>query len=539
MAVSQVVALRGPGGLALCPPAGWFGLAYERRAGLPGPRRGVAQKRCERYTVLKSGVPAAVLTGHEEEGAVHGGSDDRGRSAQGLAYGGGDRRGGGAAGGAAGARLRGAGGRLLAWASAWPQRTWAVEGAGGTGHLLAQQLVSAGERVLDVQPKLGARVRLLAAGDVNKNDPNDARSVAVAAMRSAGVQEVRADDHAAVLKIWSKRYRDLGRSRTQVVCRLHAVLGELIPGGVPKAITAARAARVLKAIRPEGAVQAARWELAAAFLEDLRRIDAGIRETRKKLAAAVAAAGTSLTGLFGVGPVIAAAVIGDVRDVSRFPGRDHFAAYNGTAPIEVSSGQRKVYRLSRRGNRRLNHAIHMAAVTQVRHRHSQGRAYYDKKRAEGKTPKEALRALKRQVSDAIFARLRADARRAAGAGDPGGQPGSDSVSSAAGSHPAHQLFGQATPGPGHHPTTVTGGPPPGPARGRGTAGHSSIAATLPPATPQVQVERPQRSEDERPGGAVRRRPHSAARKAKAKNRPSSHSAPKAASHAAETTDGTP
>ena len=119
--------------------------------------------------------------------------------------------------------------RLLAWAAAWPERTWAVEGAGGTGHLLAQQLLAAGERVLDVQPKLGARVRLLAAGDVNKNDPNDARSVAVAALRSAGVREVRPDDHAAVLKIWSKRYRDLGRTRTQVVCRLHAVLGELIP----------------------------------------------------------------------------------------------------------------------------------------------------------------------------------------------------------------------------------------------------------------------------------------------------------------------
>ena len=99
--------------------------------------------------------------------------------------------------------------------------------------------------------------------------------------------------------------------------------------------------------------------------------------------------------------------------MSRFPGRDHFAACNGTAPIEVSSGQRKVYRLSRRGNRRLNHAIHMAAVTQVRHRHSKGRAYYDKKIAEGKTPKEALRALKRQVSNAIYARLQADARRAA------------------------------------------------------------------------------------------------------------------------------
>ena len=156
--------------------------------------------------------------------------------------------------------------RLLAWAAAWPQRIWAVEGAGGLGHLLARQLLAAGERVLDVPPKLGARVRLLAAGDTNKNDPNDARSVAIAALRSAGVREVRPDDHAAVLKIWSKRYRDLGRTRTQVICRLHAVLGELIHGGVPKAITVSRAARVLRAIRPDGAVQAARCELAAALL---------------------------------------------------------------------------------------------------------------------------------------------------------------------------------------------------------------------------------------------------------------------------------
>ena len=108
--------------------------------------------------------------------------------------------------------------RLLAWAQAWPERTWAVEGAGGLGHLLAQQLLSAGERVLDVPPKLAARVRLLATGNINKNDPNDARSVAVAALRSADVREVRRDDHAAVLKVWSKRYRDLGRMRTQVAC---------------------------------------------------------------------------------------------------------------------------------------------------------------------------------------------------------------------------------------------------------------------------------------------------------------------------------
>jgi transposase len=309
--------------------------------------------------------------------------------------------------------------RLLAWAAAWPERSWAVEGAGGLGHLLAQQLLSAGERVLDVQPKLGARVRLLATGNVNKNDPNDARSVAVAALRSPGVREARPDDHAAVLKVWSKRRRDLGSSRTQVVCRLHAVLCELVPGGVPKKIIAAHAARLLGSITPPDAVAAARWELAAALVEDLRRIDGQMLETRKKLDTAVKASGTSL---FGVGPVIAATVIGEVRDVSRFKNRDRFAAYNGTAPIEVASGQRKVNRLSRRGNRRVNHAIHMAAVTQVRQKHSEGRAYYDKKLTEGKTHREALRSLKRQVSDAVFTRLRVDAQRAqAQVRDPGGQ----------------------------------------------------------------------------------------------------------------------
>jgi len=398
--------------------------------------------------------------------------------------------------------------QLVAWAAGWPERVWAIEGAAGLGHLLAQQLVAAGEQVLDVPPKLAARVRLLQAGDTNKNDPNDALSVAVAALRSPAPRPVLAEDYAVVLKIWGKRHRDLARSRNQAACRLHAVLCDLVPGGVRREISAGRAARILEQVRPADAVIAARCELAGELLADIRRLDAQLRDTHKNLAAAVRACRTSLTGIFGVGPVIAGTVIGDARQVFRFPDRDHFAAYNGTAPVEVSSGGRKVYRLSLRGNRRLNHAIHMAAISQIRHKHSDGRAYYDKKLAEGKTHKEALRCLKRRISDAIYAALAADARQATAATcpeGPGGQPGNHSVSRAAGSHPARRLFGQATPGPGHHPTTAAGI--------QGRAGHSSIAATLPPAKPQVQVERPQRSEDERPGGAARRRPYSAARKA--------------------------
>lgn len=338
--------------------------------------------------------------------------------------------------------------RLLAWAGAWPGRTWAVEGAGGLGHLLAQQLLAAGEHVLDVPPKLAARVRLLGSGATDKNDPNDARSVAVAALRSAACPPARPDDHAAVLKIWARRHRDLSRARNQVVCRLHAVLCDLVPGGVSKTITAGRAARILEQAQPRGAAGAARWVLAEQFLADLRRIDIQRRDVRKKLAAAVRASGTTVTEIFGVGPAVAAAVLGDVGDISRFPGPDSFAAYNGTAPTEVSSGGRVVHRLSLRGNRRMNHAVHMAAVTQVRYQTSEGRTYYDKKIAEGKTSKEALRALKRQVSDALYKRMKADARRAAASpAGPGGHPGNGSVASVAGLHPADRLFGQATPGP--------------------------------------------------------------------------------------------
>jgi hypothetical protein len=143
---------------------------------------------------------------------------------------------------------------------------------------------------------------------------------------------VIADGHPRVLKVWAKRHRDLSRARNQAVCRMHALLCELIPGGVADEITAGQATKLLSRISPSGPVAQARCELAAELLSDIRHLDARRRDARTKLAAAVKAAGTSLTEVFGVGPVIAATVIGDVVIVARFRARDHFAAYNGTAP---------------------------------------------------------------------------------------------------------------------------------------------------------------------------------------------------------------
>jgi transposase len=328
--------------------------------------------------------------------------------------------------------------RLLAWAEQFGERTWAVENATGLGFLLAQQLVAGGERVLDVQPKQAARVRVLDTESAEKNDPHDARSVAIAALRSKTPKQVRAEDHAAVMKLWAKRHRDLSQERNRVACRLHAVLCELVAGGVPDEIQAEKAALLLTKVKPESAVSVARVALAEELVDDLRRLDAQIKASRKRLDEAVVASGTTTTEVFGVGPVVAATVVGITGDIRRFANRDRFGAFNGTAPIEVSSGDRKVWRLRRRGNRLVNHAIHMAAVTQIRFPHSEGRTYYDRKITEGKTGKESLRALKRKISDALYARMVADARRSDAAKDKagsGGQTGNDSVASAAGSHP--------------------------------------------------------------------------------------------------------
>jgi transposase len=253
----------------------------------------------------------------------------------------------------------------------------------------------------------------LASGKSNKNDPNDAKAVAIAALRSPQPKPVQPEDHAAVLRVWAKRNNDLGRLRNKVACRLHSVLCELVAGGIAQEIRAAHATALLDRIDPTSAIERARKELAQELLEDLRRLDEQMAASKKRLATAVAAAGTTLTELYGVGPVVAAMVIGYSGDVARFASKDRYASHTGTAPIEVSSGQRKVHRVSKRGNRQLNHAIHIVAVTQIRQPDTEGRRCFDRKKAEGKTGKEALRALKRRVSDAIYRQLQLDAQRAA------------------------------------------------------------------------------------------------------------------------------
>jgi transposase len=210
----------------------------------------------------------------------------------------------------------------------------------------------------------------------------------------------------------SGRNLDTGKHRTRVVCRLHAALAELAPGGVAKELNASDAVAFLTRLQPVTPVEHARHELAGELLDDVRRLDAQLKESHRRIRVAVRASNTSLTELFGVGPIIACALIGYTGDVRRFRNRDQFAAYNGTAPIELSSGGRVVHRLSQRGNRRLNHAVHLGAICQIRQPHSEGRAYFDRKVAEGKTKKEALRALKRHVSNAVYRQLRIDAERA-------------------------------------------------------------------------------------------------------------------------------
>ena len=295
--------------------------------------------------------------------------------------------------------------QLLGWAAGYGQRTWAIESASGLGYLLAH-----GELVVDVPATLSSRARLLGSGRSNKNDANDARAVAVAALRAPSLTVVRVEDHVSVLRLLAKAQFDIAHARSRACSRLHALVSELVAGGIGKEVVVNQGEALLATIRPTNAVQRQRLELAHELLDEIRVLDERRKASRRRIAEAVTASGTSLTEIFGVGPTIAAIVIGYTGDICRFPSSGHYATYNGTAPIEFSSSGRTVHRLSRRGNRTLNHAMHMIAVTQIRNAGSEGRLYYDTKLAAGRTRREAMRALKRHISDRVYRYLRADAR---------------------------------------------------------------------------------------------------------------------------------
>ena len=339
---------------------------------------------------------------------------------------------------------------MLAEAKRWPERTWAIEGCQGIGRHIANRLLAGGEDVIDVPPKLSARTRVFATGQGRKTDANDAHSVALAATRMPGLRRVADDQQLAVLRILADRRRSLGEDHTRMVCQLHQLLLELIPGGAKKALSAAQARALLARVRPRDAAGKARRRVAAELISDLERIYQRKKDANKKLTALLRATGTTLTDLHGMGPSGAARLLVEVIDITRFPTRAHFASWNGTAPIDASSGDQVRHRLSRAGNRQINRVLHIMAVVQLRNQ-TEGRAYFDRKVAAGKTPMEAMRALKRRLSDVVYRQMITDAR-AAGTG-PGGHLGAATGSSAAGSHPTTGTSEKSLPGPAAHDLT--------------------------------------------------------------------------------------
>jgi transposase len=342
---------------------------------------------------------------------------------------------------------------MLAFAKRFPQRTWAVEGCSGIGKHIVNRLLADGELVVDVPPKLSARTRMLVAGQGRKTDQTDAHTVAVVGTRMSGLRPVVSDEQLAVLRLLVDRRRSLGEDHTRMVSQLHQLLLELIPGGAQKSLSAAQAKVLLATVRPRDVAGRTRRRLAAELITDLERIYARKKAANKELLDLLAATGTTLTELNGIGPSGAARLLVEVGDITRFPSKAHFASWNGTAPIDASSGDQTRHRLSRRGNRQINSVLHIMATVQLRNP-TEGRTYFDRKKADGKTSMEAMRALKRRLSDLVYRQLLTDALNTSATG-PGGQPGNDSDSSATGSHPDTGSSEKPQPGPvTHQPRTA-------------------------------------------------------------------------------------
>ena len=306
---------------------------------------------------------------------------------------------------------------LREFAAQWPARTWAVEGAKGVGLHLAQRLLADGEVVIDVPPKLSARVRVLDGGSGRKTDATDAHAIAVAGLRSKQLRPVQPDDDFVALRLLSERRTDLVQLRTQTVNRIHKLIAELIPAGAKGQLRAHQAADVLAGIEPTDAAGRARKHIAEDLVEDLVAVDRRIRAVNDEIKTAVRASGTRLTTMCGISYVLAAEILGEVGDVRRFATRNHFASFTGTAPVDDSSGDVDRKRLSRRGNRHLNYCLHVVALVHRRH-DPLGKQYYDGKLTDGKGKTLAMRAMKRRVSDVIYKTMLADAQARDAHGSP-------------------------------------------------------------------------------------------------------------------------
>ncbi|MFI6785638.1 transposase [Micromonospora sp. NPDC050276] len=313
-----------------------------------------------------------------------------------------------------------------------------IEGCQGIGRHIANRLLADGEQVLDVPSKLSARARVFATGQGRKTDATDAHSIALVGTRMAGLRPVVNDEQLALLRILVDRRRSLGEDHTRMVSQLHQLPLELIPGGAKKSLSAAQAKALLAKVRPRDAVGKARRRVAAELISDLERIYQHSKEADKELKELVASTGTTLMDPHGVGPSGAARLPVEVGGITRFPNRAHFSSWNGTAPIAASSGEQIRHQLSRAGNRQIMATVQLGNPTE-------GRAYFDRKKAAGKTSMEAMRALKRRLSDIVYRQIN-DATTATATG-PGGQRETTTGSSVTGSHPQAGSSEKSLPGP--------------------------------------------------------------------------------------------
>lgn len=343
--------------------------------------------------------------------------------------------------------------RLRSWAGRWPQRRWAMENAHGLGRHLTQWLLARAESVVDVPTTATRRIRELSRGGRRKNDVIDAAAAASVAALYGECTPVTAEGTSTVLALLEERRTNLCQQRVRAINQLHALLRDLLPGGAPTSLTADRAAQLLRAVRPAGPVERTRKQLARDLIVEIRRIDGKIKDNAAQMAEVVTASGSTLTDIAGVGPVTAARILGRTGHAGRFATGSRYANYTGTAPIEVASAGRGRHRLSRGGDRQLNAALHIVAVTQVRMSRSAGRAYYDRKIAEGKTRSEALRCLKRKLAEHLWRTMINDERRQPrnrqrpGTTGPGGHVGAPVTSCAAGPAPMANTSDQSLPEP--------------------------------------------------------------------------------------------